>query len=191
MQERLSDALQAALMGLLLRLPEPSSDEAFESYARQALRLVGGAQHRSARFAMAYVAQLSPPVPTRPLPTTQRALGTTAVTPASPVARSPVLRLLARLKEGEEELLARRSAGSYAGELGSGDLHAAERAGLDEAADVGSRRIVGWRKELSTDPCPWCVTIASGGGRYRRAETVPFHARDRCGVAPVFANQEV
>ena len=101
-----------------------------------------------------------------------------------------MLRLLARLQDGDDELLARQAAGSYAGELGSGDLHAAERGGLDEAARTGTRRIVGWRKELSTEPCPWCVTIAAGGGRYRRADTVPFHARDRCGVAPVFADEQ-
>jgi hypothetical protein len=188
-QERLAETLEAALMGLLLRLPEPATEDAFERYARQAVRLVGGAQHRSATFAMAYVAQLSPPAPLRPPPTTDRALAGTAVTAASPVARSPVLRLLARLKDGDDELVARQAAGSYAGALGTGDLHAAERGGLDEAARAGTRRITGWRKELSVDPCPWCVTIASGGGRYRRAETVPFHERDRCGVAPVFADE--
>ena len=188
-QERLQDALQTALMGLLLRLPDPSTEQAFERYAREALRLVGGAQHRSAMFAMAYVAQMSPLRDTGTPPTPERALDGKLVTAVSPVTRSPVLRLLARLKDGEEELLARQSAGSYAGELGSGDLHAAERGGLDEAARAGARRITGWRKELSVDPCPWCVTIAQGGGRYRRAETVPFHPRDRCGVAPVFADE--
>ena len=87
-------------------------------------------------------------------PTTERALDGIAVTPASPVARSPVLRLLARLKEGDDELVARHSAGSYAGELGSGDLQAAERGGLDEAARAGTRRIRGWRKELSPRTVP-------------------------------------
>ena len=176
-------------MAVLLRLPEPSSAEAFGLYEATAVRLVGGAQRRSATFAMAYVAGLSPPSPMREPPTTERALAGVAVNAASPVARSPVLRLLARLKEGDPELDARRAAGSYAGALGSGDLHVAERGGLDEAARAGTRRIVGWRKELSPEPCPWCVTIASGGGRYRRADTVPFHQRDRCGVAPVFANE--
>ena len=184
-QERLSKALEAALMAVLLRLPEPSSEAAFERYAAEALRLVGGAQQRSALFAMAYVAQLSPQ---REPPAADRALDGVGVTAVSPVTRSPLLRLLARLKDGDDELLARQAAGSYAGELGSGDLHAAERGGLDEAARTGTRRIVGWRKELSPEPCKWCTTIAAGGGRYRRAETVPFHARDRCGVAPVFAD---
>ena len=56
-------------MAALLRLPEPSSESAFERYAAEALRLVGGAQQRSALFAMAYVAQLSPPAPSRRRPT--------------------------------------------------------------------------------------------------------------------------
>jgi hypothetical protein len=173
-------------MGLLVSLPEPSTEAAFAMYEREAMRLVGGGQRRAAAFAMAYLAQLSPPtVP----PTLDRALDGIAVTSASPVARSPVLRLLARLKEGDEEPLARRAAGSYAGELGTGDLQAAQRGGLDEAARVGTRRIRGWRKELGPEPCPWCVTIASGGGRYRRADTVPFHARDHCGVAAVFVDE--
>jgi hypothetical protein len=188
-QERLSTTLETALMALLLRLPEPSTEQAFELYARQAARLVGGAQRRSATFAMAYVAQLSPPSPVVEPPTAERALDGVAVTPASPVARSPVLRLLARLKDGDDELVARRAAGSYAGELGTGDLQAAERGGLDEAARAGTRTIRGWRKELSPEPCEWCAMIASGGGRYRRADTVPFHPRDRCGVAPVFADE--
>lgn len=189
-QERLSTALETALMGLLVRLPEPSTEQAFALYEREAVRLVAGAQRRSATFAMAYVAQLSPPARTREPPTVDRALAAVAVTAASPVARSPVLRLLARLKEGDAEPLARQAAGSYAGELGTGDLHAATRGGLDEAARAGTRKIRGWKKELGPDPCPWCVTIASGGGRYHRADTVPFHPRDHCSVAPVFDVRE-
>jgi hypothetical protein len=188
-QERLSTALEGALMALLMRLPEPSTEQAFALYEREAVRLVGGAQRRSATFAMAYVAQLSPPSPVLEPPTADRALEGVAVTAASPVARSPVLRLLARLKDGDDESVARRAAGSYAGELGTGDVQAAERGGLDEAARVGTRRLVGWRKELSPEPCEWCVMIASGGGRYRRADTVPFHPRDHCSVAPVFADE--
>ena len=184
-------ALEAALMRLLLALPDPSTDAAFALYAREAARIVGGAQRRSATFAMAYLAQLSPPSPVREPPSADRALaGGVAVTLESPVARSPVLRLLARLADGDEEPLARRAAGSYAGELGTGDLHAATRGGLDEAARAGTRRIRGWRKELGPEPCPWCVTIASGGGRYHRAETVPFHPRDHCSVAPVFDTRD-
>ena len=81
-------------MALLLRLPEPSSDEAFALYERESARLVGGAQRLSATLAMAYVAQLSPPAAGREPPTAERALDGVAVTAASPVTRSPVLRLL-------------------------------------------------------------------------------------------------
>jgi hypothetical protein len=176
-------------MAMLARLPDPSTEQAFTLYAQAATRLVGGAQRRSATYAIAYLTQLSPPAPAAEPPTVARALAGVVVTPESPVARSPVLRLLARLKEGDAEPLARHAAGSYAGELGTGDLHAAMRGGLDEAARAGGRAIRGWRKELSPEPCPWCVTIASGGGRYHRADTVPFHPRDHCGVAPVFADE--
>lgn len=176
-------------MLVLIRLPDPSTEQAFALYERQATRLVGGAQRRSATFAIAYLTQLSPPAPSAEPATVARALEHVAVTSASPVARSPVLRLLARLKDGDEETLARRAAGSYAGELGTGDVHAAMRGGLDEAARAGARKIRGWRKDLSPEPCPWCVTIASGGGRYHRADTVPFHPRDHCSVAPVFADE--
>ena len=176
-------------MGLLLRLPEPSSETAFAFYGQHAARLVGGAQRRSATFAMAYVAQLSPPSPLVAPPNTARALAGVAVDADSPVTRSPVLRLLARLKDGDDELIARQAAGSYAGELGMGDLKSAEYGGLDEAARAGTRRIVGWRKELAPTACDWCRTIAAGGGRYRRADTVPRHGRDKCTAAPVFADE--
>lgn len=176
-------------MALLVHLPDPSSDEAFALYEHAAVRLVGGAQRRSATFAIAYLVQLAPPAPAAEPPSVARALEGVAVGAASPVARSPVLRLLARLKDGDAEPLARQAAGSYAGELGTGDLHAAMRGGLDEAARAGERKIRGWRKELSAEPCPWCVTIASGGGRYHRADTVPFHPRDHCSVAPVFVDE--
>jgi hypothetical protein len=185
-QERLAAALEQALMLVLMRLPDPSTEQAFALYARQAMRLVGGAQRRSATFAIAYLTQLSPPARGAEPATVARALEGVAVGAESPVTRSPVLRLLARLNEGDEEPLARRAAGSYAGELGTGDVHAAMRGGLDEAARAGQRKIRGWRKDLSAEPCAWCITIAAGGGRYHRADTVPFHPRDHCGVAPVF-----
>ena len=198
-QERLSTALEAALMALLVRLPEPSTETAFATYERHATRLVGGAQRRSATFAMAYVAQLSPPSPVAEPPTTERALDGVAVTLASPVARSPVLRLLARLKDGDDELVARQAAGSYAGELGTGDLHAAERGGLDEAARAGTRRIVGWRKELSPRAVPVVRhdrlgrrSLPTGGYRtVPRTRSVRCRARFRRRIGgPQMAEQE-
>lgn len=188
-QQRLSGALQTALTGVLMTLPDPDSEQAAGVYAATAARLVGGAQHRSAGLAIAYLAGLSPPDPNVPAASVDRALDGTLVTTASPVAHSPLLRLLARLAEGEEEALARQAAGSYAGALGTGDVQAAQRGGLQEGARAGQRRIRGWRKELSASPCPWCLEVASTTGRYKSPDTVPFHERDKCGVAPVFEDE--
>jgi hypothetical protein len=187
-QQRLAETLQAGLMGAMLALPEPDSDASRAAYAAFAVRLVGGAQRRSADLAIGYLARLSPPPVGAPA-SVARALEGVIVHPESPVATSPILRLLARLAEGDEEPDARRAAGSYAGGLGSGDVQAAERGGLSEGARAGGRRVRGWRKELGPGACGWCIEIAAGGGRYRAPETVPFHERDHCGVAPVFDDQ--
>lgn len=176
-------------MAVLMTLRDPGTDEAAAVYATQATRIVGGAQRGSARLAIGYMHLVSPQAPGTPA-LLDRALAGTLVTPDSPVATSPLLRLLARLAEGDEEPVARQAAGSYAGALATGDVQAAQRGGLEEGARAGARRIRGWRKELAPDPCEWCVTIAAGGGRYHSPDTVPFHQRDHCGVAPVFADQQ-
>jgi hypothetical protein len=176
-----------ALMGVLAGLQDPDTELAQATYAAVAARLVGGMQRRSATFAITYLAQLSPPAPGT-VASLDRALDGALVTAGSPVATSPVLRLLARLSEGDDEPVARQAAGSYAGALATGDLQAAQRGGLEEGARAGGRRVRGWRKELAPGACEWCVMIASGGGRYRQPDTVPFHQRDHCGVAPVFAD---
>jgi hypothetical protein len=188
-QDRLGQTLQAGLMGALMALPDPDTDQARAAYAAFAVRMVGGAQRRSADLAIGYLARLSPPRVGAPASVTRALTGVT-VHPDSPVATSPILRLLARLAQGEEELVARQAAGSYAGALGSGDRQAAERGGLTEGARAGSRPVRGWRKELGPGACDWCIQIASSGGRYRAPETVPFHDRDHCGVAPVFADDQ-
>lgn len=187
-QDRLGQTVQAALMGALGGLPDPGSDTSKAVYAAFAVRMVGGAQRRSADLAIGYLAQLSPP--SGAPASVGRALAGVTVTSQSPVATSPILRLLSRLAEGDEESVARRAAGSYAGALGSGDVHAAERGGLSEGARAGTRPVRGWRKELGPGACDWCVEIASSGGRYGAPESVPFHERDHCGVAPVFADDQ-
>jgi hypothetical protein len=175
---------------MLLGLQDPGTDEAATAYATAAARYVGGGQRRSAQLAIGYLNVLSPPPAGAQPASVDRALHGTLVGLDSPVATSPLLRLLARLADGDEELVARQAAGSYAGALATGDMQAAQRGGLAEGARVGGRKVRGWRKELSADPCEWCINIASGGGRYRHPDTVPFHQRDHCGVAPVFADQE-
>lgn len=170
-------------------LDDPEADDAIERYAPVATRIVGGGQERSALFAIAYVSKLAPRARSKSAPTVARALDGVLVTAESPVARSPVLRLKSLLSEGVEEAEARQAAASYARGLATGDLQSAERGGLQEAARASAKRVKGWRKVLSSSACPWCVKIADGGGRYKAADTVPFHARDECGVAPVFEEE--
>lgn len=189
-QARLADATGERLAALIAALPDPEAENAIELFAPQAARVVSGGQERAARFAIAYVSKLSPPTRARTPASVTRALEGVVVDQSSPVARSPILRLKALLADGEDELEARRASASYANGLASGDLQAAERGGLTEGARAGARRVVGWRKSLAPNACSWCQTIASGGGRYRAPETVPFHQRDECGVAPVFEDEE-
>jgi hypothetical protein len=180
------------LKALIEALPEPEAQAAMDAYAPAAARVVAGGQHRSATLGMAYVGKIAPRAPAKTAPTVERALAGLLVDESSPVARSPVLRLWKRLGEGVDPAEAKREAAAYAEELGSNDLQAAERGGLQEGARASGRKVKGWRKVLSTSPCEWCRSIAgtagSSGqsGRYKQAETVPFHERDRCGVAPVF-----
>lgn len=188
-QQRLTAAVQRGLMGVLLNLDEPSSERAAQVYAAVASRVVGGAQRRSAGGAIAYVASFAPLSTRAAGPSLERALAGKLVDVTSPVATSPLARLLARLAEGDDEPVARQAAGSYAGALASGDLQAALRGGLDEGARASGGRIVGWRKELGPDACEWCATIAEGGARFSSAEAVPFHERDTCAVAPVFEDE--
>lgn len=190
-QERLADVTSRKLAALIFALDDPEADDAIERYAPLAARVVAGGQHRSARFSIAYLAASAPPVTGKSPPSLTRALDGVLVTPESAVARSPVLRLKARLADGDELPVARQSAASYAQGLATGDLQAAERGGLDEAARASGKKVRGWRKVLSSDACPWCVTIASDeSGRYHSADSVPFHARDHCSVAPVFEKGE-
>jgi hypothetical protein len=189
-QERLARETARRLSALIVALPDPEADDALELYGPQAARVVGGGQERSASFAIAYVSKNAPRARGKSPASVQRALTDVLVTEESPVARSPVLRLKSSLADGTELSIAQQEAASYAEALSSGDLQAAERGGLSEAARASGRRIHGWRKVLSSSPCEWCSRVASTTGRYKSPETVPFHERDRCGVAPVFESEE-
>lgn len=191
-QERLAAETSRRLAALIAAIPEPGEQAAMDAYAPAAARLVAGGQHKAATLGMAYVGRLAPRAPGKPPPTVERALADVLVSQDSPVARSPVLRMWKRLGEGVAPEEAKREAASYAEELGSNDLQVAERGGLREAANASGRKVKGWRKVLSSNPCEWCRAIAgtegSSGqlGRYHQADSVPFHERDHCGVAPVF-----
>lgn len=181
-QQRLQQLTRAAVNALLLRITLDRSEQVRDAYALQNSRLIAGGQHQAVMFAFAYIAAYAAPQ-TPPEPA--RALDGRLVTPETPSALVGLLRLWALLDQDTPEFEARQAAGSYAGGLASGDVLSAQRGGLDEAARVSGRR-VRWRKQLSPDACEWCRTIAAGGARYHAADTVPFHLRDRCTVAPEF-----
>lgn len=185
-QQRLSDVTTAHLARLVDALPDTRGGSVLDVYTRVAAPLVAGAQTRSAALAAGYLAMIIGTPAASPGFDPARALADVRVTAASPVAYSPILRLWYLLDNEVESAVAHEQAGSYAGELATNDLHAAQRAGLDDAAHAHGDRIVGWRKELSADACSWCRKV--GADRvYRSADTVPYHPRDHCAVAPVLA----
>lgn len=155
-----------------------------DAYNRAAAPVVAGGQHRAAQLAVAYIATQAQP---RSTPALGVALRDLIVTRASPVTRSPILRLWSLIDDGHAVAEAQGAAGSYAEALASNDLQVAERAGLNEGARVAGERVVGWRKALDPGCCAWCQRLAVG--TYRSAESVPFHERDRCSVAPILKGE--
>lgn len=153
-----------------------------DAYNRVASQLVAGAQRESARTAMGYLAYLLPHDQPAVV-SVERAVKGIEVTPKSAVARSPILRLWWLLEQGHTLEAARIEAGNYAAELGTDDLHAAMRGGLDEGARSRGEQIDGWRLENSPGACDWCVQVAPGP--FKSADRVPFHAHCRCSPAPI------
>lgn len=182
-QQRLAHVVRDSLARLVYALPDVDEQAAMDAYTPAAVSIVTGGQRQSATFAFAYMRALIPPARGRAAPTIERALIGRLVTVDSPVARSPVLRMWARIAEGEERAVARQAAASYANALASGDLQAAQRGGLEEAARATGKR-TRWRKHLNPASCEWCRKV--GGERtYASPDKVPFHERDECSVAPV------
>lgn len=193
-QNRLDAQVGRQLGAILQAIPDPLTQAAFDTYAVAAAKTVAGGQRRSAELSFAYVGQLAKrptaaaTKPTR-APVVARALKGVLVTRDSPVARSPMLRIWGMAATGSPLESAIANAAAYAATLASNDLAVAERGGLDEAAAASGERIVGWRKDPDGDACDWCYAVA-GDTLYGAAESVPFHANDRCGISPVFADEE-
>ena len=191
-QRRLDDVTGAKLAAMIAVLDDPTSQEGMDAYNVASARVVGGAQHRSARLALAYMASRRAFADT---PDVARALAPVLVTRESPVTRSPILRVMGLVGEGTAVAEAVAQAGAYARTLVSNDLQVAERAGLGEGARVSGEEIVGWRKNLAPGACEWCRKVSgasSAGGRlrvYSSPDRVPFHAHDSCSVEPVFAGE--
>jgi hypothetical protein len=108
-----------------------------------------------------------------------------AVTSESRSLVAPPLRARHLVAEGATLLEAKAEAAEYSVQLGSLDLQAAQRVGLEEGVAAGGARIVGYRKELAAGACEWCrstsATVCDS------ADAVPFHRNDACSVAPVLA----
>jgi hypothetical protein len=184
-QRQLASVVERRMRALVVGLDAPESQSAMTAYSRAAVPLVAGAQTRSATLSLAYMRQVATP---RRTPSIERALRGVLVTAESPVATSPVLRIWGLVEQGMTVGEAQVAAASYAWGLASGDMAVAERGGLDEGATASGERIIGWRKELSPDSCDWCQLV--GAERiYSSADSVPFHERDECSVAPVFESE--
>jgi len=181
-QRALQDRTGTAVAGLLAAITLERSQQIRDAYATANSRLIAGGQQSAARLALAYIAAYAPPTTPPDLVT---ALAGTLITPDSPGAFVGLLRLWSLLDQDVPEPQARQQAGSYSANLSGGDLQAAQRAGLDEAARAAGRR-PRWRKDPSPTACAWCQTIASGGARYHSADSVPFHQSDHCSVSPEF-----
>lgn len=93
----------------------------------------------------------------------------------------PFIGLAVALRDGADLPSALTAGRDRAASLGDTAIsHAARSA---NTAANGHRRISGWRRVLSANPCDWCVTVA--GQRYHSAESAAFgHASCSCGVSP-------
>jgi len=179
-QQQLQQTVMAAAAGLLNVITLERTQTVRDAYAGAHSRLVAAGQQRAALLALAYVGAYAP---ARTPPDLATALTATLITPEHPGAIVGLLRLWALLDQGTPETEARTQAGSFTSNLTGGDMQAAQRAGLDEAARAAGRRIR-WRKDPSPTACTWCQMIASGGARYHTASSVPFHQSDHCAVVP-------
>jgi hypothetical protein len=184
-QRQLGVVVERRLRGLIAGLPEPEAQSAMTLYNRTATPLVAGAQMQSASLAIAYVGRRAKP---RRAPSIGRALRGVAIDAASPVATSPILRLWGLVEQGATVSEAQLAAASYAWGLASNDLAVAERGGLEEGGAVAGERVIGWRKEVDPSCCDWCQLVADER-IYSSADSVPFHERDQCSVAPVFESE--
>lgn len=184
-QKTLQDQVGSAVARTLLTVTLDRSEQVRDVYRHGTARLVSGGQLAAAQLATAYLAAYVPSARPVDLP---RALEPVAMTVDSPGAVVGLLRLWSLLDKGVPEPQARTEAAGMAANLARGDMQAAQRAGLKEAARAAGRK-PRWRKELSPGACEWCQEIAAQGAVYPDAETVPFHNSDSCGVAPEFEEE--
>jgi hypothetical protein len=189
-QHQLAGRLELGLARLVGRL-ETLSEEELRAYHDGAYPLVAGGQRSAAVLAAGYglARTRRPGRPTAPMDV-DGALKSTGVlvTTESRSLVAPVLRARHLVADGTELVAAKQQAASYAGQLGTLDLQAAQRVGLEQGAGAGGERVIGYRKEPSGEACDWCQQTA--GEVYGSPDAVPFHANDACAVAPVIEGEE-
>lgn len=101
--------------------------------------------------------------------------------------REPFIALGRSLNSGEDIASSLGAGLARAQGVGESSVHWAARA-TNTAADK-DRRVVGWTRTLSGDPCEFCMTVSTQ--RYRTAESASFgHARCNCNVAPIIGTTD-
>jgi hypothetical protein len=180
---RLADSL-----GALIATWETLDEDELRAYHDRAYPRVAGGQRTAARLAAAYGLALTRRPGVAPgavdVSGALRSSGV-EIDPESRSLVAPPLRARALVAEGATLLEAKAAARDYAGQLGSLDLQAAQRVGLEQGVGAGGARIGGYRKQLAGSACSWCVETAQEV--YHSADAVPFHHNDGCSVAPVLA----
>jgi hypothetical protein len=186
-QAQLAERLARSLT-LIIATWQTLSQAEVNAYHDRAFVLTAGGQLSAARLAAGYGLTLTRRPRASPSSLdVSGALGRSGVgvTPESRSLVAPPLRARGLVAEGATLAEAKLEAAEYAGQLGSLDLQAAQRVGLEEGVAAGGARVVGYRKELAGGACEWCRETAQT--TYRTADAVPFHRNDACSVAPVLA----
>jgi hypothetical protein len=175
----------AARLGLYVGNLETLDETELAAYGAAAYPVVAGGQARAASLAAGYGVALARRRPEAIDVSGALEASGVLVAPDSRSLVAPVLRARLLVSEGQSKAAALAAAASYAHALSSNDLQAAQRVGLDEGVSAVGARVAGYQKELSPDACEWCQLTAER--TYSSADSVPFHDRDACSVAPVLA----
>lgn len=181
---RLQAATGAAVRQTVNAVPIGGDTELVRSaYSNRVASLVSGGQRAAARLAAAYIGVYAAPEEDLDL---DDDLDDELLRPGDDKSMSGLMRLWSLVGQGMPVGQAREEAGAVASQLAEGDLHAAERTGLDAGARAAHERDLRWALNTNPEACDWCEMIAEGGFRYHEAETVPFHQNCRCSPIPQF-----
>lgn len=178
-QQRTLDLVAAQLAALLGQLPDLGDDSAAR-YVAAAVPVVVTGQARAAHLAAGFARSLAPVRAELPV---ELDVAEVAVTAETAWLASPIVVGRRELADGAGWAAALALAASKAKGYASGDLHVAQRFGLDRGARATGSR-ARFRKSLAGDACSWCRNVSTT--LYRQASSVPFHEHDACSVEPVY-----